>query len=77
MCWAIINNMEYLFYLNSAYYIQQCSRDDPEVDICFMNSANHLARLLRNGVPELYMEEVLIKLRMKSVQYYCTVQYST
>lgn len=53
--------MEYLFYFYSAYYIQQCSRDDPELDICLMNSANHLARLLRNGVPELDMEEVRIK----------------
>lgn len=42
----------------TAYYINQCSRDDPEVNVCLMHSANRLARLLQVGVPELGMEEV-------------------
>lgn len=41
-----------------AYYVDQCSRDDPEVNTCLMHSANRLARLLQVGIPELGMEEV-------------------
>lgn len=44
----------------SAYYIDQCSRDDPEVNECLKDSCNRLARLLQNGIPELGMEEVNI-----------------
>lgn len=40
------------------YYVEQCSRDDPEVNTCLMHSANRLARLLQRGIPELGMEEV-------------------
>lgn len=46
-------------FSNSAYYVDQCSRDDPEVNICLMHSANRLARLLQRGIPELGMEEVM------------------
>lgn len=45
-------------YISTAYYIDQCSREDPEVNICLMHSANRLARLLQVGIPELGMEEV-------------------
>lgn len=48
-----------LDFPNSAYYVDQCSRDDPEVNICLMHSANRLARLLQRGIPELGMEEVM------------------
>lgn len=46
------------FIWRVAYYIQQCSKDDPEVNTCLMHSANRLARLLQAGVPELDMQEV-------------------
>lgn len=49
--------MEIILY--TAYYIQQCSRSDPEVNLCLMHSANRLARLLQVGVPELGIEEVI------------------
>lgn len=45
--------------LRLAYYVNQCSRSDPEVNTCLMHSANRLARLLQVGVPELGMEEVI------------------
>lgn len=41
-----------------AYYVNQCARNDPEVNTCLLHSANRLARLLQVGVPELGMEEV-------------------
>ncbi|XP_055715245.1 protein takeout [Phlebotomus papatasi] len=40
------------------YYLQQCSRDDPEINSCLIESANKFARHLRDGVPELELEEV-------------------
>lgn len=46
-------------FSDSAYYVEQCSRDDPEVNTCLMHSANRLARLLQRGIPELGMEEVM------------------
>lgn len=48
-----------LDFSDSAYYVEQCSRDDPEVNTCLMHSANRLARLLQRGIPELGMEEVM------------------
>lgn len=48
----------YLLHTRVAYYINQCSRNDPEVNTCLLHSANRLARLLQVGVPELGMEEV-------------------
>lgn len=41
-----------------AYYIKQCQRDDPEINQCLINSANHLTKELRSGIAELEMEEV-------------------
>ncbi|XP_031635609.1 uncharacterized protein LOC116348681 [Contarinia nasturtii] len=40
------------------YYVNQCSRDDPEVNTCLMKSANRLARLLQAGIPELGFEDI-------------------
>lgn len=45
----------------SAYYLSKCSRDDPDLDGCFRNTANRLAKYLRNGVPELGIEQVYFK----------------
>ncbi|XP_026466740.1 uncharacterized protein LOC113370283 [Ctenocephalides felis] len=40
------------------YYITQCSRTDPAINTCLQKTGNRLARLLKNGVPELGIEEV-------------------
>lgn len=44
----------------SAYYLDKCHRDDPDVNNCLRNSANKLARYLQQGVPELGIEEVRV-----------------
>lgn len=41
-----------------AYYVDQCNRDDPEINSCFIKSANKLTKYLQDGLPELEMEEV-------------------
>lgn len=42
----------------AAYYVQQCSRDSADLNGCLRNSANRLAKFLRQGVPELGIEDV-------------------
>lgn len=41
-----------------AYYLERCSRENPELNECLRNSANRLAKYLRQGVPELEMDDV-------------------
>lgn len=43
-----------------AYYIQQCHKSDPNVDVCLKQSANKFARFVQKGIPELEIEEVSI-----------------
>ncbi|KAG4080290.1 hypothetical protein HA402_010782 [Bradysia odoriphaga] len=40
------------------YYLSRCARDDPEINTCIKNTANRLAKFLRQGVPELEIYEV-------------------
>lgn len=42
----------------TAYFIEKCYRDDPEVDECLKYSGNKLASFLHEGIPELGLEEV-------------------
>lgn len=55
-----MNNKKKVLIFNqfTAYYIQQCQRDDPDVDECLKSSGNILAKYLRTGVPELDILEV-------------------
>lgn len=54
----VINQFHVLFFIITAYFIDQCERDDPELNACFMRSANKLTKYLQRGLPELDMEEV-------------------
>jgi hypothetical protein len=42
----------------SAYFIEKCYRDDPEVDDCLQYSGNKLAGYLHEGIPELGLDNV-------------------
>lgn len=53
----------------AAYYLQQCYKDDPDVNECLRNSANRLAKFIRQGVPELGIEEVRITVLIISFSY--------
>lgn len=55
---VVIDVISFFLWPSSAHYIDACYRDDPEVNACLIVSANKLARLLQNGIPELGMEEV-------------------
>lgn len=44
--------------LISAYYLEHCERDDPEVNECLIASGNKLIKHLRHGIPELGIFEV-------------------
>lgn len=48
----------------SAYYLDKCYRDDPQVNSCLRDSANKLARYLQQGVPELGVEEVCLAIQL-------------
>lgn len=43
-----------------AYYIQQCHKSDPDVDVCLKQSANRFARYVQKGIPELEIAEVRV-----------------
>jgi len=40
------------------YYLSRCARNDPEINTCLKNSANRLAKFLRQGIVELGIDEV-------------------
>lgn len=48
------------FFVISAYYIDKCYKDDPQVNDCLLRSMNKLAEHFRHGIPELGITEVLI-----------------
>lgn len=52
--------LDNLTILLTAYYLSKCVRDDPEINTCLKNSANRLAKFLRQGVPELDIDEVCL-----------------
>lgn len=47
-----------IFVEFSAYFIEKCYRDDPDVDECLKYSGNKLASYLHEGIPELGLDEV-------------------
>lgn len=51
----IYNNSTFIF---TAYYLSRCARNDPEINTCLKNSANRLAKFLRQGIAELGIDEV-------------------
>lgn len=42
----------------TAYFIEKCYRDDPELDECLKYSGNKLASYLHEGIPELDLVDV-------------------
>lgn len=44
--------------LFSAYYLQQCPRDEASLNACLRDSGNKLVHYLQKGIPELDIYEV-------------------
>lgn len=55
-----INSRTCLNFLFSAYYLQQCPRDEEYINECLRDSGNKLVHYLRQGVPELDIYDVSI-----------------
>ncbi len=47
-----------LYFIFLAYYLSRCARNDPDINTCLKNSANRLAKFLRQGIAELGIDEV-------------------
>lgn len=55
---TVIKKYYNIYPIFTAYYLDKCYKDDPQVNNCLRDSANKLARYLQQGVPELGIEEV-------------------
>jgi hypothetical protein len=44
-------------YVSAPYFLKQCHRNDPNINICLKQSANYLVANMRRGIPELGITE--------------------
>ena len=44
-------------FFSAFYFLKQCHRDDPNINICLKQSANYLIANIRRGIPEIGLTE--------------------
>lgn len=44
-------------YVSAFYYVKQCDKEDPAVNVCLRQSANYLVANMRRGIPEIGITE--------------------
>ncbi|EFA03555.2 protein takeout [Tribolium castaneum] len=54
---SIIFSVHSCFAQNPLYFLKQCQRDDPNINVCLKQSANFLVANMRRGIPELGITE--------------------
>ncbi|XP_062554120.1 protein takeout [Armigeres subalbatus] len=56
---ALVAGMWHLSVAQQApYYMHRCQRDDPQVNDCLQYAANKLTKYLRDGIPEIGIDDV-------------------
>jgi hypothetical protein len=54
---CIVSCLQDVIAQDSPYFLKQCHRNDPNINICLKQSANYLVANMRRGIPELGITE--------------------
>lgn len=58
LCLSLSLSSNATLFCLSAYYLQQCPRDETSINACLRDSGNKLVHYLQKGIPELDIYEV-------------------